>query len=225
MAFWASFIVAVLILGAVQLFLKQDKIRPDKQVGLIASLNLLRHTKHAYKTLLITLAWMTGFYAVYTFLGTFLAGQFKLNTATLGEVFVAYGLSNFIASFFGGNVLTKLGAKKNIIVNGILSVLMILGLAVFNQQLSSVIIFLIVLAFAQGFDVTALTTYIVNVIPDNRATMMSFNSSFIYLGLTIGSLAGSLIYGVSSSYAVICFFAASGILLAIWLAGSIKQFK
>lgn len=47
---------------------------------------------------------------------------------------------------------------------------------------------------AQGLGVTALTTYIVGVVPDKRSTVMSFNSSFLYLGLTLGSLIGAILY-------------------------------
>ncbi|MEE6712258.1 MFS transporter [Pediococcus acidilactici] len=99
-----------------------------------------------------------------------------------------------MASFFGGAVTNRLGAMHSAILNGSFSVLFVLGLAFINKQLIFTIVFLVLLALVQGFGVTALTTYIVNVVPKNRSTVMSFNSSFLYLGLTLGSMLGGFMY-------------------------------
>lgn len=194
MAFWGSGLITLIAFVVLLAVVPSMPIVNTKSSAYFASFKHLVHAPKAIHALLINFVWMFGFYLIYTFLGTFVTQTFHLNTGQTGYVFIAYGLSNFAASFFGGWVTTRLGAKKSVILNGILSVTFVLGLSIFQQTLIFTILFLILLAFVQGFGVTALTTYIVNVVPKNRSTVMSFNSSFLYLGLTFGSMIGGFVY-------------------------------
>ncbi|GEO47752.1 MFS transporter [Companilactobacillus kimchii] len=193
MAFWGSILLTLLAFG-VLLLVVPNLMSGQGKLKYLASFQTLLKSRRALLSLSINLVWMFGFYLIYTFLGTFLNQNFHFNTAQTGNIFIAYGLSNFIASFCGGHLLSKLGAMKDVILNGFLSMIFILGLVICQNQLWGIIIFLILLAVAQGLGVTALTTYIVDVVPDKRSTVMSFNSSFLYLGLTLGSLIGAILY-------------------------------
>lgn len=193
MAFWGSILLTLVAFGVLLLVVPNLKGNQGK-LKYLASFQTLVKSKKALLSLSINLVWMFGFYLIYTFLGTFLSQNFHFNTAQTGNIFIVYGLSNFIASFCGGHLLSKLGAMKDVILNGFLSMIFILGLVIWQNELWGIIIFLILLALAQGLGVTALTTYIVGVVPDKRSTVMSFNSSFLYLGLTLGSLIGAILY-------------------------------
>lgn len=193
MAFWGS-ILLTLLAFVVLLLVVPNLTGNQKELKYLASFQTLIKSKKALLSLSVNLIWMFGFYLIYTFLGTFLNQNFHFNTAQTGNIFIAYGLSNFIASFCGGQLLSKIGAMKDVILNGFLSIIFILGLVISQIHLCGIIIFLILLALAQGLGVTALTTYIVGVVPDKRSTVMSFNSSFLYLGLTFGSLIGAILY-------------------------------
>ncbi|GEO59049.1 MFS transporter [Companilactobacillus bobalius] len=193
MAFWGSIILTLMAFGVLLLVVPSLKGNQGK-LKYLASFQTLVKSRRALLSLSINLVWMFGFYLIYTFLGTFLNQNFHFNTAQTGNIFIVYGLSNFIASFCGGHLLSKLGAMKDVIINGFLSMIFILGLVIWQNQLWGIIIFLILLALVQGLGVTALTTYIVGVVPDKRSTVMSFNSSFLYLGLTLGSLIGAILY-------------------------------
>lgn len=193
MAFWGS-ILLTLVAFAVLLLVVPNLMNDQEKLKYLASFQTLVKSKRALLSLSVNLVWMFGFYLIYTFLGTFLNQNFHFNTAQTGNIFIAYGLSNFIARFCGGHLLSKIGAMKDVILNGFFSMIFILGLVICQNQLWGIIIFLILLALAQGLGVTALTTYIVGVVPDKRSTVMSFNSSFLYLGLTLGSLIGAILY-------------------------------
>ncbi|WP_412989377.1 MFS transporter [Pediococcus siamensis] len=194
MAFWGSGLITLIAFTVLLVVVPSMPVVNTKSSAYFTSFKHLAHAPKAIHALLINFVWMFGFYSIYTFLGTFITQTFHLNTGQTGYVFIAYGLSNFVASFFGGWVTTRLGAKKSVILNGILSVAFVLGLSIFQQTLIFTILFLILLALVQGFGVTALTTYIVNIVPKNRSTVMSFNSSFLYLGLTFGSMIGGFVY-------------------------------
>ncbi|MCH5465788.1 MFS transporter [Levilactobacillus tujiorum] len=172
--------------------------------------------------LLITLTWMLGFYVVYTFLGTFITRQFHLNTGQTGLVFVAYGLSNFVASFFGGVVMTKFGKLATVQLSGVLSAVAMAGLLAGQQSLLAIIGSLIVLAIVQGLGVTALNTIIVNLLPLQRATMMASNSAILYLGLTVSSSVGGWAYPRVGFFGIT--LAAMGVLLiAVGLARRLRK--
>lgn len=224
MAFWGSAILTAVALGTLFFVVPEMKTDQAQQLQYLNSFRTLFKTRTALLALLINLVWMFGFYSIYTFLGTFLNQNFHFNTAMTGKIFIAYGLSNFVASFFGGYFLTKLGAKHSVIINGLFSVIFILGLALFHESIVIVVIFLILLALVQGLGVTALTTYIVNVVPKNRSTVMSFNSSFLYLGLTLGSGIGALCYS-HVGFTGIGIYAAIAMLMAVGLTRTLSDSK
>lgn len=194
MAFWGSGILILLVLPVLLGVIPKNRGNSETALNYLEGFKNLWNSKEALWALSINLIWMFGFYTIYTFLGTYLHDAFNLNVSKTGYVFIVYGLSNFIASFFGGTIISKIGALKNIIINGILSSIFILGLSFYDRRLVNILIFLILIALTQGIGVTALTTYIVNVVPSNRSTVMSFNSSFLYWGLTLGSTFGSIFY-------------------------------
>lgn len=194
MAFWGSAGLTLIAYSILLVVIPNMTPFLNQQTNYFDAFRTLLTTHHATWALSINLVWMFGFYTLYTFLGTYIEQTFHDNTAQTGLVFIAYGISNFIASFFGGIVTTKLGAMRSVIINGLLSIIFIFGITFTASTISLLIMFLILLALAQGLGVTALTTFIVNIVPKNRSTIMSFNSSFLYLGLTLGSLIGGIVY-------------------------------
>lgn len=219
MAFWASAaltLIAYAVLLLVVPHMPVGKIFSAKSYA--GSFQTLLKTSKAIPALLINLFWMFGFYTIYTFLGSHLHQVFALNTAEIGYFFIAYGVSNFLASFFGGFVTTKLGAMQSVVINGSCSAVMVLSMGLTGKNVYLLIMLLIMLALFQGLGVTALTTYIVNVIPKNRSTVMSFNSSFLYLALTLASALGAVIY-TQWQFSGLSYSAFIALLLAVAMTG------
>ncbi|MFT8360528.1 MFS transporter [Liquorilactobacillus satsumensis] len=224
MAFWGSALLTLVCMLVLFFTIPKNLsvIQHPKNIGYFNSFSTVLSTPNAVPALLITLFWMFGFYSVYTFLGTFIVDTFKFNTATTGYIFIAYGLSNFCASFFGGKVMNYLGKKRSVLTNGGVSLLVMLVIAFWGNNLGILLLALILLALTQGFGVTALQAYIVNVVPSNRATVMSINSSFLYLGLTLGSLLGGLLLKFTG-FKSITILAAFGFLLALLITLKLSQ--
>lgn len=222
MAFWGSAFLTLFSLILILFVPKQKESQNTVKISYIKSFKNVFLAKNALPALMITLTWMIGFYSVYTFLGTYIQNNFGFDVAMTGYVFIAYGFSNFIASFFGGKVMDKLGKKKSINLNAILSIIFILGLIISKNNIWVIVLLLILLAFAQGFGVTSLNAYIVNVVPSNRSTLMSFNSSFLYLGLTLGSGIGGIIYD-SFGFIGVCSMAALGLFVALIITNLLKD--
>ncbi|MFC6182121.1 MFS transporter [Lactiplantibacillus daowaiensis] len=175
-------------------------------------------------TLMVTLIWMTGFYLVYTFLGTYATRQFHLTTLQVGELFSLYGFSNFIASFLSGWLVHRLGTGPAVCWFGGLSAILVAGMAVGRLNLIVLSGLLMLLALAQGLGVTALNTMVVTLLPTQRSTVTAFNSSFLYLGLTISASFGSLLY-TTIGFGGVCISAAIALGLATGLANVVRTAK
>ncbi|MEV3859956.1 MFS transporter [Streptomyces sp. NPDC050095] len=187
-------LVAALILTSV---LPNTPVAPGPKKSYAAAYGAVLRSRTAVFALITTLAWMTGFYGVYTYLGTYLGDSLAVSTATVGSLLLAYGAGNFIASFLAGWTIAKLGARKTVLVNGVLSAAIVLALTTAEPAEWAVLVLLVLWAFTQGFAVTAMTTVSAGAVPESRATVMSLNSSCIYLGLTLGSA----IFGALFSHA------------------------
>ena len=224
MAFWGSAMLTLIALSILTIAipsLPSQNAQPD---GYFTSFKTLVHTPHAIAALLITLTWMTGFYGVYTFLGVFATATFHFNTIQTGLIFITYGSANFVASFFAGKLISLLGKKQSVTINGLVSATLVLSLGIWGQHLAVLLIILIVLALSQGWGVTALTATIVNIVPSNRSTIMSFNSAFLYYGLTLGSAAGGLLLTKIGFYAV-TIAAATALLVAVLIANALSHYS
>ncbi|ETY74476.1 MFS transporter [Lactiplantibacillus fabifermentans T30PCM01] len=183
-----------LLAGVVLTLVVPTETRPRTVLDYWGGHRQLAHNRPAIRALLVTLTWMVGFYAIYTFLGTFLSAQLQLNTSQAGLVFTVYGFCNFIASFASGPVMTRLGQRRVVQINGALSLLAIAGLVLGQTHLNVVIVSLGALAIVQGLGVTALNTLIVGIAPQQRSTVMACNSALLYLGLTLSSSIGGPVF-------------------------------
>ncbi|VDG19643.1 MFS transporter [Lactobacillus pentosus] [Lactiplantibacillus mudanjiangensis] len=216
-AFWGSAIVTMLALGVLWAVL--PPVTPMKSVttSYLSGYRTLLKTPSAWLTLLITLVWMLGFYTVYTFLGTYVTAAFHLNTGQSGILFSLYGLSNFVASFFSGKLVTRIGLLRSVQLNGLLSVVLILGMIGGANNLVIIAGCLIGLALVQGFGVTALNAYVVNRLSEQRSTMTAFNSACLYFGLTFSSMFGGALY-LQIGFQGLCGIACAALLIAVGLA-------
>ncbi|BDR55599.1 MFS transporter [Xylocopilactobacillus apis] len=142
--------------------------------------------------LIVVLFSIYGFYTTYTYLGNYI--EKSLNIPVGSTVFVVYGLSNFVSSFIGGWIGKKLGSKKTILIAGIVSCLSYFSIGLTGNTLGTFVIGLAVLGFSRGLSALQLTAYNSTIIPESRVTMMSLNNTFIYLGTTLGSTIGGILY-------------------------------
>lgn len=218
-AFWASAILTLLSLFVLVAVI--PKLATHSQaLSYFANFKGVFKTKNAGTALVLDLFWMFGFYLLYTFLGSFLTQHFHFNSAETGLIFLIYGAANFIAASSGGFVMNKLGREKSILFNAGASLLFTLSLGLFSSSLPLLILFLILLACSMGWGVTAISAYLASLSAQHRSTLMSFNSSALYLGLTIASAAGGLIYQ-HIGFWLLGIISAAAYLIALFLANEL----
>lgn len=113
--------------------------------------------------------------------------------------------------------MTRIGLLRSVQLNGLLSVVLILGMIGGANNLVIIAGCLIGLALVQGFGVTALNAYVVNRLPEQRSTMTAFNSACLYFGLTFSSMFGGALY-LQIGFQGLCGIACAALLIAVGLA-------
>lgn len=135
-----------------------------------------------------TLAWMTAFYGVYTFLGSFLQERLSITVAEVGMYLMVYGIGNFAATFSAGWVNSRIGSgPRSVAIFGALNIGSVIVLT--TMPLSPIVVMTIFLVWAasQGYAVTALIGIAAGSAPAQASTVLALNSSCIYVGLALGS--------------------------------------
>lgn len=186
------------ILSGLALFLTLGR----EHLGYAAATRRLSDYVHTLTTpavrwaLLATLLWMTGFYGIYTFLGTFLQDRMEIGVAASGAYLIAYGIANFIASTTSGWVNTKLGAPhRPIFWFGLSSAVFVLLLSALPLNPILTIVLLAGWAASQGYAATGLITLASSYAGGQVATVLALNSSLIYVGTAAGSALFASFHG------------------------------
>jgi len=133
--------------------------------------------------------WSTGLYGVYTYLGVGLTAMgFSTRQTTAAILF--YGCGAIVGVLVGGRVADRLGARLTATVSfaGLCACLLLLRLALDAGRLVEPALG-ISSAVAQIF-FPAQQAGLANDFPRQRATVLAWNNSALFLGISLGSLVG-----------------------------------
>ncbi|AGK96477.1 MFS transporter [Clostridium pasteurianum] len=178
---------------------------------LLTSLKSVLLNKHALSGLFVTLFLMFGSFGMYSFLGVWLSNSFRLTVNAIGSVIIFVGVGNLIGNLAGGFLADTFG-KKRVAIVGMLSLSILLILLPYTNHNFILAMGCILLWFiSAGISLSSLNSLIVGLVPSLRGTMMSLNSSFMYIGTTIGVAFNGIILndfgfhsvGLSSEISVI----------------------
>lgn len=139
--------------------------------------------------LLPTVLWSTGLYAVYTYLGTGLAGA-GFSTERAAQAIAFYGCGAICGVLIGGYFADRAGVKFTAGASfaGLFACFLLLRLALDTGRLVEPVLGLSA-AIAQIF-FPAQQAGLANDFPSRRATALAWNNSALFLGISLGSLIG-----------------------------------
>ncbi|HMD64134.1 MAG TPA: MFS transporter [Stellaceae bacterium] len=136
-----------------------------------------------------TVLWSTALYAMYTYLGEGLSAL-GYSTEGIAEVILSYGCGAIAGTLIGGRMADRLGAKltSTIGLSGLCSSLLLLLLAL-DLKVFVDCAFGLASLLAQLF-FPAQQLRLANEFPANRAAILAWNNSALFLGISLGSLIG-----------------------------------
>ena len=136
-----------------------------------------------------TVLWSTALYSVYTYLGEGLSVS-GYSTGEIAQVILFYGSGAIAGTLLGGRIADRLGAKPTISIGllGLCSSLLLLLIALNSQMLVNCAFGLASLSAQLFFPAQQLR--LANQFPHNRAAILAWNNSALFLGISLGSLVG-----------------------------------
>jgi DHA1 family purine base/nucleoside efflux pump-like MFS transporter len=134
-------------------------------------------------------AWSTALYGVYTYLGVGLTAS-GFSAEQIAEVIVFYGLGSIGGVLIGGRAADFLGAQlaSRLSLAGFGAGFLLLRFAL-DEGVMIDFAFALLAAVAQTF-FPAQQSGLANDFPDRRATVLAWNNSALFLGISLGSLIG-----------------------------------
>jgi predicted MFS family arabinose efflux permease len=141
------------------------------------------------RRLMPMIMWSTGLYGMYTYLGAGLAAA-GFSTAGIAQAILFYGCGAIAGILIGGRLADRLGAKFMVTVSfiGLSACFLVLQLAVHTGVLVELALGL-TSGVAQLF-FPAQQAGLANDFPSRRATMLAWNNSALFFGISLGSLVG-----------------------------------
>jgi predicted MFS family arabinose efflux permease len=134
-------------------------------------------------------AWSTALYGMYTYLGFGLTTA-GLSTAQIAGVIAFYGYGALGGILMGGRAADLFGARltSRLSLAGLCASFLVLRLAL-NTGVMIEFTFALASAVAQMF-FPAQQSALANDFPQQRATVLAWNNSALFLGISLGSLVG-----------------------------------
>ncbi|MCY9666497.1 MFS transporter [Paenibacillus alginolyticus] len=175
------------------------KTRPQNQISVSPIKTYFGQFKTAFTNpsvlyaLLTTLLWTIGLHTMFAYIGVFYNEKFNLSAGGIGIVIFIAGLASVIGNILGGKWSDKIGKKKVVYFASLLSAVFVLIFSSLTVNLVLTVLMHVLWSTSIGVGQSSLTTLISQLSPKVRGTVMSLNSSAMYLGMTIASGSASLI--------------------------------
>jgi predicted MFS family arabinose efflux permease len=141
------------------------------------------------------IAWSTALYGMYTYLGVGLVSSGH-SAEQIAEVIAVYGCGAIVGVLIGGRASDILGAQSasGLSLAGLGACFLLLRFAL-DEGVMIDFAFGVVSAVAQTF-FPAQQSSLTNDFPEQRATVLAWNSSALFLGISLGSLIGGQVVAV-----------------------------
>lgn len=142
------------------------------------------------------IAWSTALYGMYTYLGVGLAATGH-SAGQIAEVIAVYGCGAIVGVLIGGRASDILGPQSasGLSLAGLGACFLLLRLAL-DEGVMIDLAFGLVSAVAQTF-FPAQQSSLASDFPERSATVLAWNSSALFLGISLGSLIGGQVVAVS----------------------------
>ncbi|MNM04189.1 Purine efflux pump PbuE [compost metagenome] len=187
-----------------------------KQPSIVSRYVTLLHGGKAKQSFLAYFVFQSGNFAVFSFLGTWLADKFDLTVSEIGNVLIFMGLGNIIGSFFGSNVVAKLGKRATLLsgiaIMGALYLLLnlttstpLVKVSYFLLYIIAGTIFPIMMALLQTLSTTA------------RGTIAALSNATMYAATTFGTYLAGILYAQWNGFISVTIFTAICYALSIFL--------
>jgi predicted MFS family arabinose efflux permease len=147
--------------------------------------------------LALTVVWSTAVYAMYTYLGEGLTAL-GYSAQEIAEVILFYGAGAISGALIGGRMADQFGARSTITIALVTLSFCFVLLRLALDAGILVACLLGFLSFAAQLFFPAQQLRLANQFPAHRATLLAWNNSALFLGISLGSLVGGAAISLGS---------------------------
>lgn len=197
---WRTLFVIVGLLTVIPLlvvFFRVPSITEQRAITLGMQLSVLKDKK-IMLALGITLFYIGGYSALFTYISPFLQSNDELSVAALSGILLLSGICSFAGSKIGGVAADTKGPKFTIYAGLSLQAGTLLLLTWLDGLIYAVIPLIMIWMAATWMTSPAQQLYLVTLVPRSPDIALSVNTSFIQFGFAIGSGIGGLMISSSS---------------------------
>ncbi|MEV7021960.1 MFS transporter [Kitasatospora sp. NPDC093558] len=162
------------------------------------------------------LAYQTGVFETFSFIGTWLEKDFDLGISAIGAAMMALGTGMAITSLFGSHLIKRLGQERTLVL-ALTALVVIYGAVPFAPNLATAIVLLALGSAVLGLNYPIFMAMLISQTSAARGTVSSLATTALYAGTTIGGIVGGVLltrfdgfYGVAG-FTVLALLAAFAI--------------
>jgi MFS transporter, DHA1 family, inner membrane transport protein len=152
----------------------------------------LFHDRRVIGSLSSTLLQATAQYSLYTFASAYLVLVDRFSVAAATAALMVFGIAGIVGGILGGIATDRFGPQRILWLSP--AILLIAHLALLEVHLTGEILFVLAAWGLAAYSFQApQQTRLINLVPNARSVVLSFNSTANYFGISAGSALGGLI--------------------------------
>ena len=189
---WRSVFVALDIMGLILVVVNFITWRNEPKSNSTRNLlwgKLLR----IFGSVSVTASWAIAMYALYVYLGAALYSEIRFSSSEIATAIIFYGIGAVIGSLTGGQLTDRFGEKKISKVTLIFLTLVLVCLGIFFTSGICIYFFLFLWALVGYAGLTSYTARLAVEYPNDRGSVMAWNMTALYIGITLGSMLGGFV--------------------------------
>ncbi|MGE7767063.1 MFS transporter [Peribacillus sp. NPDC096540] len=168
------------------------KVPPQPAVPLLKQIATLKSKKIA-SIQLISVLELTGHFIVYTYFTLFLKTSMDLSTNMISMVLLVFGIAGITGGWIGGWASDKFGGARTILTFLILFAVSLFLLPYSTGSMISLLIVVVLYGAMVWALSPAVQNYLAESAPDSSDIQLGLNTSFLHLGVALGSGLGGLL--------------------------------
>ncbi|MCO4316958.1 MFS transporter [Phyllobacterium sp. 21LDTY02-6] len=171
--------------------LRADRLSLKQRLAVIRHPGLL-------PALLTMLLYMTGAFAVYTYIAAIALDGVGLGRELLPVILLAFGVGAALGNFLGGQLADRFGATRTVVLSSVLSTLTLAAVSwimALPQDIAGPVLIahMVLWGVIAWMFAPAQASRILSIAPESAPLALSLNYSALYLGVAIGSMIGGVV--------------------------------
>ncbi|MCR8658728.1 MFS transporter [Paenibacillus endoradicis] len=190
-------IAAVTLINLILLNKFISELKGKKQISLKQQL-LLMKDKKIISGLLMTIFWMLGYTMVFAYSAPLLSNLAGLSIEMISTALLVLGLSAFVGSRIGGYAVDKWGPVRTISISLIIHSTALFVITITATSTLGAFLTIMVWGVAAWTTTPANQYYLISLKPQSSDIVISFNTTLMNIGMTLGAALGGVVIQYSS---------------------------